>query len=99
MSSIKKEPAARKWSKAGKDWIAAQGLTAASERIGVLPSTLSNWHHGNQRTPTARVEKLIGIAAGDGVYLTPADLGRPDLGKAARKIATLQNRLAKEKKA
>ena len=85
MSSIKKEPAARKWSKAGKDWIAKEGATKTAQRIKILPSTLSNWHNGNQRTPTLRVEKIITLALGEGVTLTPSDLGRPDLSKAAKR--------------
>jgi DNA-binding transcriptional regulator YdaS (Cro superfamily) len=85
MSSIKKEPAARKWSMAGKDWVAKGGLTETAEQIGILPSTLSNWHNGNQRTPTARVEAIIELALQGLVRLTPADLGRPDLSKAAKR--------------
>ena len=84
MSSIKKEPAARKWSKAGKDWITKEGATKTAQRIKILPSTLSNWHNGNQRTPTARVEKIIALAFGDGVCLTPSDLGRPDLNQSRK---------------
>jgi transcriptional regulator with XRE-family HTH domain len=83
MSQIKKLPPPKKWTKAGKDWIAKLGATQTAQAIGVTTSTLSQWHHGHQRPTADRVDQIITLAMQEGVCLTPADLGRPDLAKKA----------------
>ena len=84
MSQIKKLPAPKVWSRAAKNWIFKLGNTEAAKAIGIMPSTLSQWHRGHARPSEERVEQIITLALQGGACLTPADLGRPDLAKKAQ---------------
>lgn len=84
MSQLKKPIKPRQWSATAKSWLGGRGtLVKSAQDIGIsLGSTLSCWHMGHQRTPAERVPAIIALAAAEGVTLSPADVGRPDLERA-----------------
>lgn len=82
MSKLKKTPAPKQWTQVARDWIVdGGGVGETAKRIGVAACTVSLWHNGNERPGRKRVDQIITLALQDGVCLTPADLGRPDLAK------------------
>jgi hypothetical protein len=63
----------------------AEKLVCKATPSGVSRGLPSRWSLGRSATPAIRVEQIITFALGQGCCLTPADLGRPDLSKAAKR--------------
>lgn len=56
-------------------------------KLGVHPDTVGRWANGRAVTPAGRIKDLathLHILGGKHPRLTPADLGRPDLGRAGK---------------
>ena len=85
MATHRDNPApAKPWTKKATDWKDRKRPALAGD-LGIGSSYLSSLIHGGRRTPTGKIDSIISLALGDGYCLTPADLGRPDLAKAAKR--------------
>lgn len=75
----------RPWSARGRSYLDASGCRGLAGDLQCSRQLPSRWSLGRAATPAARVEQIITLALQEGVCLTPADLGRPDLAKKAGK--------------
>lgn len=75
----------RPWSAKGRAHLDAIGCRGLASDLLCSRQLPSRWSLGRAATPAARVDQIITLALQDGVCLTPADLGRPDLAKKAGK--------------
>ena len=74
------------WSQEARDRLAKRTNVAMGIDLGVHPDTVGRWANGRAVTPAGRINALAHYLENPrGRRLTPADLGRPDLGKAVRK--------------
>lgn len=78
---------AKPWSRTAKDLIAGHGREATAKVLGISSGLLSALHNGSRRTSDDVIGRCIAWAASleQPVTLTPADLGRPDLAKGAKR--------------
>ena len=71
----------RPWSAKGRAYLDKAGCAGLAGDLQCSRQLPSRWSLGRVATPVARVEHIITLAMQEGVCLTPADLGRPDLAK------------------
>lgn len=75
------------WSQEARDRLAKRTNVAVGIDLGVHPDTVGRWANGRAVTPAGRIKDLathLHILGGKHPRLTPADLGRPDLGRAGK---------------
>ena len=75
----------RPWSAKGRAYLDKATCAGLAGDLLCSRQLPSRWSLGRAATPEARVERIITLALQEGVCLTPADLGRPDLAKKAGK--------------
>ena len=75
----------RPWSAKGRSYLDVRGCRVLAADLQCSRQLPSRWSLGRAATPAARIEQIIALAMQEGVCLTPADLGRPDLTKKAGK--------------
>lgn len=76
-----------KWSAAAKKWLKSGTMKKTAEALDppVTAPAVRLWREGESNTPPTRVDQLLALARAEGVELTHADFGRPDLSPDATK--------------
>lgn len=73
------------WSPEAQRRLAILTNVVLGAKLGVHPDTVGRWANGRAVTPEGRMSALArNLEIPRGKRLTPADLGRPDLGKQTR---------------